>query len=294
MPKIEHAKTKAHDVLRDLKYFHEGDPALEKCIDHLLTMTYQTKGGVHILLHGQTGTGKEKLARAAHTWMSEQQMGKFIPLNCAAINKDTAVATFFGANKGAYTGCNMDMIGIFGQAVGPSDTVFLDEIHQLPESVRASLLRVLGEGKFLPMGARSELNFKGNVIAASSSNLWNKTKSGEFPHDLYYRLNTGGEVRVPSLKERTAEYRSTLIDFGCKNWGIEPFSLDDRLKEQLLDMTALALPGNIRELESMIKQLSNYARFNNGIATPEHLTEILSNKAADDEGTTVERPSRRK
>ncbi len=261
-------------VLDQLGYFYEGDPKLAACIQHLWEMTYDVAGGLRLLLHGETGSGKEDLAMAAHRWLSETP-GKFIPINCATINPGTARAELFGAKKGSYTGATADFPGLFGLALEKEDTVFLDEVHRIPEEVRAELLRVLAAGTYRRLGDKDDTAFNGNVIAASSSNIAEMTKSERFPADLYYRLSTGGEVMVPALRDRTQEYLAALIGFGCKNWGVKPFTLEAPLHLALLKMP---FPGNVRELRSILHQLSKAARFSDGVATIEQLQRIQENR----------------
>ena len=154
-----------------------------------------------ILILGETGTGKELFARFVHR-LSGRQLGRFVPLNCAAIPAGLVESILFGHKKGSFTGATSDQTGKFDLADG--GTLFLDELAELPMPSQAKLLRILQDGLVEPLGAKKAHKGNVRVIAATNQDLRKAIQRGRFREDLFYRLNVG-EIRLPALRERKSD-----------------------------------------------------------------------------------------
>ena len=203
-----------------------------------------------VLILGETGTGKELLARAIHD-MSARNGRPLITVNCASLPPTLIEAELFGREKGAYTGALTRMIGRFELADG--STIFLDEIGELPLELQAKLLRVIEDGVFQRLGSTAPLKVKIRIIAATNRNLFEEVKSGRFRSDLYYRLNVF-PVHIPALRERPEDIAPLV-------WSLlrELQASMGRKIEHLTDTTMNALvsyhwPGNVRELRNVIER----------------------------------------
>ena len=156
---------------------------------------------VPLLIHGETGTGKELFARAIHN-AGGRAAGPFIAVNCGAIPTDLVDSVLFGHRKGAFTGAVADRDGVFQQADG--GTLFLDEFGELKADVQVRLLRVLQEGTFTPVGASRERRVNVRIIAATHRNLMQGVAEGRFREDLFYRI-AQGVLHLPPLRERAGD-----------------------------------------------------------------------------------------
>ncbi|WP_454255421.1 sigma-54-dependent Fis family transcriptional regulator [Pseudomonas sp. Marseille-Q8238] len=211
-----------------------------------LRMAHQGLGnGLPVLLAGETGTGKEVVARALH--QSSARAGKaFVAVNCAAIPEGLIESELFGYREGAFTGSRKGgMVGRLMQAHG--GTLFLDEIGDMPLSLQARLLRVLQERKVAPLGAAEEQDIDVAVICATHRDLKQEVQEKRFREDLYYRIN-GICLRLPALRER--EDMAGMIRHILVRLGGEAVTLDRHLNELLL---AYDWPGNIRQLEMVLR-----------------------------------------
>ncbi|VVO40339.1 sigma-54-dependent Fis family transcriptional regulator [Pseudomonas fluorescens] len=207
-------------------------------------------GKTSVLLTGETGVGKEIIARSVHL-RSERADGPFIALNCAAIPPDLIESELFGVEKGAYTGANQSRMGRFERAHG--GTLFLDEIVELTPRAQASLLRVLQEGELERVGDSQIRRVDVRVIAATHEDLAQAVKSGRFRADLYYRLNVY-PVKIPALRERREDIPLLIEHFLDKLRASYPkkiLGLSDRALEACMRYD---WPGNIRELENLIER----------------------------------------
>lgn len=201
-----------------------------------------------VFIWGESGSGKELVARALHQ-CSHRADGPFVAVNCGAIPEALLEAEFFGARKGAYTGAVADREGLFQSATG--GTLFLDEIGDLPLSMQSKLLRVIQERQVRPLGAAEEIAVDVRIVSATHKNLAEMVQTGQFRQDLYYRLNVI-DVIVPPLRERREDIpalahallRKITADSQAPMPVMTPAFLD-RLQ-------ALPLPGNVRELENTL------------------------------------------
>lgn len=205
-----------------------------------------------VLLEGETGTGKEVVAKIIHR-NSHRSQGPFVAVNCAAIPEDLVESELFGHERGAFTGAASQRIGNFEQAEG--GTLFLDEIGEMPLSVQPKLLRVLQEKTYQRVGGSRTLQANVRVIAATNRSLSHEVEQGRFRSDLFYRLNAY-HIQLPALRERRAD----IIPL-CEYF-LERFSLRNGLPLSILDAGAqIALegysyPGNVRELEQLMNKLA--------------------------------------
>lgn len=230
-----------------------GDhPELLKALDISATLA---PSDVPILLLGETGTGKELLARFIHL-ASGRTKDCFVAINCAAIPKDLVESILFGHRKGAFTGAISDHKGKFAQADG--GTLFLDELGDLPIDIQAKLLRVLQEGQIEPIGTGVSHNVDVRLIGATNADLPRFIKQGNFREDLYYRLNVG-EIRLPSLRERRSDIPKIALTVLDKvNSSLKaPKRLTTAALQRL---QAHDWPGNIRELSNTIERSARLTR----------------------------------
>ncbi|MGE7994055.1 sigma 54-interacting transcriptional regulator [Pseudomonas sp. NPDC089554] len=207
-------------------------------------------GKASVLLLGETGVGKEVIARSLHL-RSERAGGPFVALNCAAITPELIEAELFGVEKGAYTGAQQSRMGRFERAHG--GTLFLDEIIELSPRAQASLLRVLQEGELERVGDSQTRSVDVRVIGATHEDLAEAVRQGRFRADLYYRLNVY-PVSIPALRERREDIPLLIEHFLEKLHGAyqkKTLGLSDRALETCLRYD---WPGNIRELENLIER----------------------------------------
>jgi len=205
---------------------------------------------VPILIEGESGTGKDLLARAAHA-MSRRAAGPYVTLNMSAIPENLAEAELFGHEKGAFTGAEQARAGFFAEAEG--GTLFLDEIGLLPPALQPKLLRVLQDGEFTPVGSRKPRKADVRVLAATNEDLARSVKAGKFREDLWFRLRVV-PVRLPPLRERREDIPA-LVEHFVKKHALRlsrpPLLPDAPAMKALLDH---GWPGNIRELEHAVER----------------------------------------
>jgi len=218
-----------------------------------------------VLIHGESGAGKELLAQAIH-YNSPRHSQKFVPVDCGSLPVTLIESELFGHVKGAYTDAYRDVKGLFREA--DRGTIFLDEIGELPLSVQSKLLRVLQEREVRPLGSASALPVDVRVIAASKQELKEAVKKGEFREDLFYRLNVV-YLELPPLRERMEDISLLVGHFlnehAQKNGRSYTFT-----PEALQVLMRYSWPGNVRELQNCVEQalaLSNHTEIR-----PEDLT----------------------
>jgi two-component system, NtrC family, nitrogen regulation response regulator GlnG len=203
------------------------------------------------LISGESGTGKELIARALHDF-GKRKAGPFVAINMAAIPRELIEAELFGHEKGAFTGANQRSIGRFEQAEG--GTLFLDEIGDMPMEAQTRLLRVLQQGEYTTVGGRTPIKTNVRIIAATNKDLRSLIQTGLFRDDLYFRLNVV-PLRLPPLRERPSDIPDLVRHFfsQAEKEGLQRRQLD---KDALERLKAYHWPGNIRELENLIRRLA--------------------------------------
>ena len=206
---------------------------------------------VTVLIHGESGVGKEVIARTLHE-LSDRSQAQFVKVNCAALPEELLESELFGYERGAFTGASARKAGKFEVASGGS--IFLDEIGEMSPPLQAKLLQVLQDGEFSPLGGQRDVRVDVRVVAATNRNLEDMVGKGSFREDLFYRLNVVN-VWVPPLRERREEIPVLVEHFlrlYSAKYGRTLNPLSDRLVKAF---QAYAWPGNIRELENMVKRI---------------------------------------
>jgi PAS domain S-box-containing protein len=204
-----------------------------------------------VLVYGETGTGKELIARSIHD-SSKRANKPFIKVNCAAIPSTLIESELFGHEQGAFTGATRKREGRFSVADG--GTIFLDEIGELPLDLQSKLLRVLQEGEFEPVGSSKTIKVDVRVLAATNRNLLIEVKEGEFREDLYYRLNVF-EIELPPLRDRKGDIELLAKAFIEKFSKRDGIILDPLSKDDIDKLNSYNWPGNIRELQNVIERV---------------------------------------
>ncbi len=207
-----------------------------------------------VLIYGETGTGKELMARLVHE-LSPRKNEHFMDVNCAAIPENLFESELFGHVKGAFTGAAKDKKGIFEFAKG--GTVFLDEIGEMPEQLQAKMLRVLQEQQMTPVGGLRPIKLDVRIVAATNRNLKRLIDQGQFRQDLYFRLNVF-EIHLPPLRERREDIPE-LATFFLEKYGTGSMDISHEAMDMLIKYD---WPGNVRELEHIIQRLVTLCRGN--------------------------------
>jgi formate hydrogenlyase transcriptional activator len=203
-----------------------------------------------VLIYGETGTGKELIARAIHD-RSNRKNRPLVKVNCSAISAGLVESELFGHVKGAFTGAFERRIGRFELADG--GTIFLDEVGELPLDTQVKLLRVLQEREFEPVGSNRSVRVDVRIICATNRNLEESIKAGTFRSDLYYRLNVF-PLEVPPLRERRSDIEQLakfFISRYARNLGKKITGISERTTQNLL---SYSWPGNIRELQNVVER----------------------------------------
>ena len=203
-----------------------------------------------VLIHGETGTGKELFARAVHA-QSARRDKPMIKLNCSAISAGLVESELFGHVKGAFTGATERRMGRFELADG--GTLFLDEVSELPLETQAKLLRVLQEQEFEPVGSSKSIKVDVRVIAATNRDLIGDVRCGRFRSDLYYRLNVF-PVDLPALRERPDDIASLATHFMHRMARKLGKPLESIAPATLNKLNNYSWPGNIRDLQNTIER----------------------------------------
>jgi DNA-binding NtrC family response regulator len=205
--------------------------------------------GSTVVIHGETGTGKELVAQALHT-ADTTRSGPFTALNCAVLNESLLESELFGHERGAFTGAEKRKIGRFELANG--GTLLLDEIGDLAPSLQAKLLRVLQTGRFERVGGTESLKVDVRIVAATHRALEDEVKKGRFRADLFYRLNVI-RIELPPLRERTEDIPLLATHFVQKHGTMTGLARTEIASEAMQALVRHKWPGNVRELENAIK-----------------------------------------
>jgi len=233
-----------------------------------------------VMINGESGAGKELVARALHDY-GRRRSGPFVAINMAAIPRELIESELFGHERGAFTGATNRHVGRFEQAAG--GTLFLDEIGDMPPEAQTRLLRVLQEGEYTTVGGRQPIRANARIIAATHRDLRALIRSGQFREDLFYRLNVV-PIRLPPLRERPDDIPVLAQHFLNK-------AQAEGLPAKTIDPAAMALlssyrwPGNVRELENLIRRLAAL------VPQPVITAEIIAAELAEHEVTEEPAPA---
>ncbi|HEY6006597.1 MAG TPA: sigma-54 dependent transcriptional regulator [Anaeromyxobacter sp.] len=203
-----------------------------------------------VLLTGESGSGKERIARQIHA-LSPRAGGPFVPVNCGALPESLLESELFGHVKGAFTGADRDHQGLFEAAA--AGTLLLDEVGEIPLSVQVKLLRVLQDREVRPVGSSRSRRVDVRVVAATNRDLGEMVRAREFRKDLYYRLKVVS-IEVPRLRDRREDVLPLAHAFvrrNCDTYHCGPCSLSARALDRLLEYP---WPGNVRELEHAMER----------------------------------------
>jgi DNA-binding NtrC family response regulator len=228
----------------------KGDSAAINSVFRL--MEKATKTNITVSVHGETGTGKELVAKAIH-FNSKRKSKPFVPVNVTAIPRELIESEMFGHEKGSFTGANAMRIGRFEEANG--GTIFLDEIGDMDLNMQAKLLRVLQEEEVVRVGSNKPLKLDVRVIVATHKNLLEEVKKGSFREDLYYRL-LGLTIDLPPLRQRGNDI------FLLARFFVDEFCLKNSMEKLMISAEAMEklrkypFPGNIRELKAIVELAS--------------------------------------
>lgn len=258
--------TSARDALRgDYGEIIGASPQILKVLQQIENFAATP---LKVLIFGETGTGKELVARALHK--NSGRSGKIISVNCAAFPENLLESALFGHEKGAFTSADTRHIGKFQRA--HKGTLFLDEIGEMPPAMQPKLLRAIEAGEIERVGGEKPIPVDVRIVAATNRDLAEAVKDKTFREDLYYRLNTASIV-LPTLAERQEDIEDLVAHFLKKHH----LSWDSEIPQVALSTLALLKsypwPGNIRELENVVQ--SAFYSIKDGMLLPEHLPENI-------------------
>jgi transcriptional regulator with GAF, ATPase, and Fis domain len=248
--KLEAEKAYLQDEIK-LEYNHENIIGQSDGINYVLYKIEQIAGtDANILVLGETGTGKELVARAIHG-LSQQKERALVKVNCATLPSNLIESELFGHEKGAFTGANSRHSGRFEIANGT--TLFLDEIGELPMELQAKLLRVIQDGEFERLGSSRTIKVNVRIIAATNRNLEEEVSRGRFREDLWYRLNVF-PITMPPLRDRLEDI-PLLVDFYVKKISKRMGKSIEIIPSNVMEtLQNYNWPGNVRELENVLER----------------------------------------
>ncbi len=245
------------DGLRQLLKEHEEREkatflwASEKMSRIRETLEQVADADVTVLIHGESGVGKEVVARTLHE-LSNRKSRRFVKVNCAALPEELLESELFGYERGAFTGASQRKQGKFEQA--NEGTIFLDEIAEMSPPLQAKLLQVLQDGEFSRLGGHDDVRVDVRVVAATNRHLEDMVQKGSFREDLYYRLNVVN-IWVPPLRERVEEI-PVLTEYFVRQYASRYRRDVTGISEKLMKgFLGYPWPGNVRELENMVKRI---------------------------------------
>ncbi len=242
---------------RDEQYDHYGIVGRSRAIQAVVeTARTVSQSRSTVLVHGETGTGKELVARAIHHWSAQRDM-PLVRVNCAALPETLIESELFGHVRGAFTGAVATKKGRFALADG--GTIFLDEVGMVAPTAQARLLRVLQEREFEPLGSERTVAVDVRVIAATNRDLRQLVAQGRFLEDLYYRLNVI-PIEMPPLRERPEDIPELVSHFVRRLANRVGKPVDGVTPEAMALLTQTDWPGNVRELENTLERAVVLAR----------------------------------
>jgi DNA-binding NtrC family response regulator len=237
----------------------------------------------HVLIEGETGTGKEVVARAIHT-LGRRASAAFVPLNCAAVPETLAESELFGHVRGAFTGAVQERPGVLQLA--DRGTLFLDEVEDLSPALQAKLLRVVQDREVRPLGGSATRRVDVRLVAASNRDLWRMVEAGEFRRDLYYRLRVLA-IRLPPLRERRDDVPLLIEHFVRRFNRTHGTGFVVPPGPMLRPLLEHAWPGNVRELENVLESLLVLAK-----AAGRDVGDLLRERHAPAAGLVVDERAR--
>ena len=252
------------------------DPKSQALLDHIRQVA---PSEASVLIIGETGTGKELVARHIHN-LSARRNRPFVAVNCGAFSESLVEAELFGHEKGAFTGALSAKAGWFEEADG--GTLFLDEIGDLPMAIQVKLLRVLQEREVVRLGSRTPIPINVRLVAATNVNLADAVVAGHFREDLFYRLHVA-TIRLPPLRERPGDIlplAEFFLEEHCQRLGYNRASLSPEAERKMLEHS---WPGNIRELENSIHHALLVCRNQRVQPADLHLVDMRSSGIRQDE-----------
>lgn len=239
----------------------------------------------NVLIHGETGTGKELVARTIYE-LSPRASKRFLPINCAALTEELMLNELFGHEKDAFTGASKGRKGLLESA--DEGVVLLDEIGEIPLTMQVKLLRVLQEKKIIRVGGTNEIPIDIRILSATNKDLQEEAKAGRFRQDLYYRLNVVSLI-IPPLRDRKDDIPQLVRHFLAK-YPVIDGTMKSINPEALSALQEYDYPGNVRELENIIER--SLAMSNEPEIKPQHLPqEINKYKRTSPQPTQPERPA---
>ncbi len=263
-------------MMPEVESIHQqGDVLLGRCV--AMQEVYKAVGrvarqNVTVLVLGSSGTGKELVARAIYQH-SDRAHKPFLAINCAAIPETLLESELFGHEKGAFTGADHKRIGKFEQCHG--GTIFLDEIAEMSPLTQAKVLRLIQEQRFERVGGNETIQTNVRLIAATNADLDKMVEAGQFRRDLFYRLNVF-TINLPELRDRGDDF-IVLVEYYLKRFGHELGKPGATITpEAMALLRAYSWPGNIRELQSILKQA--LLRMSGSVLLPDFLPEQLRNR----------------
>lgn len=224
-----------------------GDSQPMQVVNRMVSKVAPTNSAV--LIRGETGTGKELVARAVHDQSLRANM-PFVAVNCGALPENLIESELFGHRKGAFTGAEETRIGLFEVADGGS--MFLDEIGELPKSLQAKLLRVLETGEIRRVGDNDSIKVDARIICATHRDIEEMVRNDEFREDLMFRVNTF-EIQLPSLRERVEDIPVLAEHLARRFWPTVPPTQSVFDSQTIRALTAHEWPGNVRELANVVE-----------------------------------------
>ncbi|MDH5563203.1 MAG: sigma-54 dependent transcriptional regulator [Nitrospirota bacterium] len=251
--------------------------------DIFQTIAHTANSDATVLIVGETGTGKDLLARAIHR--QSERPGRFVAVNCSTISPEIIESELFGHERGAFTGAHQQKEGLFRYADG--GTLFLDEIGDMPVQTQLSLLRVLQEQTVRPVGSHQEVPIDARVIAATNASLSHAVQNGTFREDLFYRLDVI-RLEVPPLRERPEDILFLFNHFlkqVCADYEMDPPELDQSFIDLLVEQS---WPGNVRQLENLTQRLALKGHTHE--LTAEDLNDVLYAQDIPGSSTTLSAP----
>jgi DNA-binding NtrC family response regulator len=252
---VERERLRTHrDYLiteRDERFNHYGIVGQSKAIQDVVRMAQLVaQSRSTVLLTGETGTGKELVARAIHDWSAQREM-PLVKVNCAALPESLIESELFGHVRGAFTGAVANKKGRFALADG--GTLFLDEVGTVSLTAQAKLLRVLQEREFEPVGSERTVKVDVRVIAATNRDLRHMAADGQFLEDLYYRLNVI-PISVPPLRDRRDDIPVLVEHFVARHATRAGKRIEGISADAMTQLSQAPWPGNVRELENAIER----------------------------------------